>query len=74
MIDPQPNPRRYIKLLALVVVLGLVSAVITFIFMALVGAGHEPALGTSRRGRWAWMRASSPSSSAPSAGCWSGCW
>lgn len=39
MIDPQPNPRRYIKLMALVVLLGLVSAVVTFIFMALVGAG-----------------------------------
>lgn len=36
MIDPQARPAAYIKLLALVVVLGLISALVTFAFMALV--------------------------------------
>ena len=39
MIDPQARPGPYIKLLALVVVLGLLSALVTFAFMALVHAG-----------------------------------
>jgi H+/Cl- antiporter ClcA len=39
MIDPQARPAPYIRLLALVVVLGLVSAVVTFAFMALVHEG-----------------------------------
>jgi H+/Cl- antiporter ClcA len=39
MIDPQAKPRPYIKLLALVVVLGLICALITFAFMALVQVG-----------------------------------
>lgn len=39
MIDPQAKPAAYIKLLALVVVLGLISALVTFAFMALVGVG-----------------------------------
>jgi H+/Cl- antiporter ClcA len=39
MIDPQARPKSYIKLLALVVVLGLFCALITFAFMALVGQG-----------------------------------
>ena len=39
MIDPQAKPGPYIKLLALVVVLGLISALITFVFMALVHQG-----------------------------------
>jgi H+/Cl- antiporter ClcA len=39
MIDPQPNPGRYIKLMALVVVLGVLCAVVTFAFMALVHMG-----------------------------------
>ncbi len=39
MIDPQARPGPYIKLLALVVVLGLISALITFAFMALVHQG-----------------------------------
>ena len=39
MIDPQAKPGPYIKLLALVVVLGLISALITFAFMALVHQG-----------------------------------
>ncbi len=39
MIDPQARPRPYIKLLALVVLLGLISAVITFTFIALVHQG-----------------------------------
>lgn len=39
MIDPQAKPAAYIKLLALVAVLGLISALVTFAFMALVGVG-----------------------------------
>jgi H+/Cl- antiporter ClcA len=39
MIDPQARPKSYIKLLALVVVLGLLSALVTFAFMALVHQG-----------------------------------
>jgi H+/Cl- antiporter ClcA len=39
MIDPQANPRAYIKLMAFVVVLGLVSALVTFAFMSLVVVG-----------------------------------
>jgi H+/Cl- antiporter ClcA len=36
MIDPQARPVSYIKLLALVILLGLISAVLTFAFIALV--------------------------------------
>jgi len=36
MIDPQARPAPYIKLLALVILLGLISALVTFTFMALV--------------------------------------
>ena len=39
MIDPQARPAPYIKLLALVVVLGVISALITFGFIALVHQG-----------------------------------
>ena len=39
MIDPQVRPKSYIRLLAFVIVLGLVSALITFTFMALVHQG-----------------------------------
>ena len=39
MIDPQAKPGPYIRLLALVVVLGLLSALLTFAFMALVSVG-----------------------------------
>jgi H+/Cl- antiporter ClcA len=39
MIDPQARPGPYIKLLALVVVLGLICALVTFAFMALVHQG-----------------------------------
>jgi len=39
MIDPQAKPGPYIKLLALVAVLGLLSALVTFAFMALVSVG-----------------------------------
>ena len=39
MIDPQARPKSYIRLLAFVIVLGLVSALITFTFMALVHQG-----------------------------------
>jgi H+/Cl- antiporter ClcA len=39
MIDPQARPAAYIKLLALVALLGLITALITFVFMALVSMG-----------------------------------
>ena len=39
MIDPQARPGPYIKLLALVAMLGLICALITFAFMALVHQG-----------------------------------
>jgi H+/Cl- antiporter ClcA len=39
MIDPQAKLGRYVRLLALVVVLGLLCALITFAFMALVHVG-----------------------------------
>ena len=39
MIDPQARPGPYIKLLALVVVLGLICALVTFAFMFLVHQG-----------------------------------
>ena len=39
MIDPQARPAAYIKLLAFVAVLGLLTALITFVFMALVQLG-----------------------------------
>ena len=41
MIDPQARAAPYIKLLALVVVLGLISALVTFAFMALVHLGTD---------------------------------
>jgi H+/Cl- antiporter ClcA len=39
MIDEQAKPARYLKLMGLVAVLGIISAVLTFIFMALVHLG-----------------------------------
>ncbi len=39
MIDPQVSPKAYLRLMALVILLGLVSALVTFIFMALVHQG-----------------------------------
>ena len=39
MIDPQANPRSYFKLLVFVVLLGLISALVTYAFMALVHLG-----------------------------------
>ncbi len=39
MIDTQARPGPYIKLMALVVLLGVISALITFAFMALVHQG-----------------------------------
>ncbi len=56
MIDPQARAAPYIKLLALVIVLGLISALVTFAFMALVHQGTglvweqiAPALGIDPR-------------------------
>jgi H+/Cl- antiporter ClcA len=39
MIDPQARPAPYIKLMALVVVLGVIRALVTFVFIALVQQG-----------------------------------
>ncbi len=39
MIDPQAKPAAYIKLLGFVAVLGVLSALVTFVFMALVHQG-----------------------------------
>lgn len=39
MIDPQARPAPYIKLMAFVVVLGVISALVTFVFIALVQQG-----------------------------------
>ena len=39
MIDPQARPAAYIKLLALVATLGVLTALVTFVFMALVHQG-----------------------------------
>jgi H+/Cl- antiporter ClcA len=39
MIDPQAKPKPYLRLMVLVTLLGVVSAVVTFVFMALVHEG-----------------------------------
>jgi H+/Cl- antiporter ClcA len=39
MIDPQVRPKSYLRLMALVILLGLISALVTFTFMALVHQG-----------------------------------
>ena len=39
MIDPQAKPKPYLRLMVLVALLGVVSAVVTFVFMALVHEG-----------------------------------
>ena len=39
MIDPKANPGRYLKLLALVVVVSIICAVMTFAFLAVVNKG-----------------------------------
>jgi H+/Cl- antiporter ClcA len=41
MIDPQAKPAPYIKLMALVILLGLISALVTFAFIALVHQGTQ---------------------------------
>jgi H+/Cl- antiporter ClcA len=41
MIDPQARPRPYFRLMAMVALLGGVSAVVTFVFMALVHQGTK---------------------------------
>ena len=56
MIDPQARPKPYVRLMALVALLGVVSAVVTFVFIALVNQGigliweqAGPALGLDAR-------------------------
>jgi H+/Cl- antiporter ClcA len=39
MIDPQAKPKPYFRLMALVALMGVVSAVVTFVFMVLVQLG-----------------------------------
>ena len=39
MIDPQAKPKPYFRLMALVALMGVVSAVVTFAFMFLVHQG-----------------------------------
>ncbi len=39
MIDPQAKPKPYLRLMALVALLGIVSALVTFTFVALVNQG-----------------------------------
>jgi H+/Cl- antiporter ClcA len=39
MIDPQANPKSYLRLMILVALMGLISAVVTFVFMVLVHQG-----------------------------------
>ena len=39
MIDPQARLKPYLRLMALLALLGVVSAVITFVFIALVDQG-----------------------------------
>jgi len=41
MIDPQARPASYFKLMALVVALGVISALVTFAFIALVQMGTQ---------------------------------
>ncbi len=39
MIDPQVRPKAYLRLMVLVILLGLISALVTFVFMVLVHQG-----------------------------------
>ena len=73
MIDPQAKPAPYIKLLALVAVLGLISA---WSPSSLSPSSIKARLWSGNKPHWRWVsiRASSPSWSAPSAAWWSGCW
>lgn len=41
MIDPQAKPKTYLRLMGLVALLGIVSALVTFIFIALVNQGID---------------------------------
>ncbi|MGW8250649.1 MAG: chloride channel protein, partial [Anaerolineales bacterium] len=41
MIDPQARPSTYLRLMALVALLGIISAVITFLFIAFVNQGID---------------------------------
>ena len=72
MIDPQAIPASYFRLMALVVVLGVIGALVTFAFVALVQVGMQ-GFGTMQHRCWVWMRASSRCWSALSAACWSAC-
>jgi len=39
MIDPQAKPKSYLRLMILVALMGLISAVVTFVFIVLVNRG-----------------------------------
>ncbi len=56
MIDSQASPKSYLRLMVLVALLGIISAVVTFVFIALVDQGidliweqAEPTLGLDAR-------------------------
>ena len=69
----RPDPERYVRLLALVVVLGLLCALVTFGFMALVHQGtvliwEQVATALGVDPRIFTLLICTP------AVCWSGCW
>jgi len=41
MIDPRAKPKAYLRLMAMVALMGIISAVVTFLFMALVHQGTK---------------------------------
>ena len=41
MIDPRAKPKAYLRLMAMVALMGIISAVVTFSFMALVHQGTK---------------------------------
>ena len=73
MIDTQANPKSYLRLMALVALLGIVSAVVTFVFIVLVN-GSIALIWEQAALAWAWTSACSPCWCVRSAACWSGCW
>ena len=74
MIDPQANPKSYLRLMALVILLGLISALVTFVFMALVHQGTSVIWTEAAQALGIATPASLPYWFVPSAVCWSGCW
>ena len=73
MIDPQARPKPYLRLMALVSVLGLVSALVTFTFVALVDRG-TPRFGNKLPRHSVSILGCSPSLFVPLVVCSSACW